>query len=176
MGLMHRPARRSCNSSPATADFPSSQSAASSHSTSRRFASWARMVSPRSAASGTLRMPVMRPPTIFPPMTRRWEDSGSAVGGTGETGGDPPNAGAPASRDGSGRAATVGGVTDARSAAAAVCADMRAGELLDSTFDRRVMEEYHLDARDRRWTRELVYGMLRQRSRLDAYLGERVRG
>ena len=109
-------------------------------------------------------------------MTRRWEDSGSAVGGTGEAGGGPPNAGASSSRDGSGRAATVGGVTDARSAAAAVCADLRAGELLDAAFDRRVMEEYHLDARDRRWTRELVYGMLRQRSRLDAYLGERVRG
>jgi 16S rRNA (cytosine967-C5)-methyltransferase len=67
-------------------------------------------------------------------------------------------------------------VTDARAAAAAICADLRAGELLDTAFDRRAGDELHLDARDRRWTRELVYGMLRQRSRLDAFLGERVRG
>jgi 16S rRNA (cytosine967-C5)-methyltransferase len=33
-----------------------------------------------------------------------------------------------------------------------------------------------LDARDRRWTRELVYGSLRRRSLLDAYLNERVKG
>jgi 16S rRNA (cytosine967-C5)-methyltransferase len=33
-----------------------------------------------------------------------------------------------------------------------------------------------LDARDRRWTQELVYGMLRKRSILDAYLSERVKG
>src|SRR5262249_40605999 len=68
------------------------------------------------------------------------------------------------------------GVTDARAAAAAICADLRAGELLDASFDRRVGDEFHLDARDRRWTRELVYGMLRQRSRIDVYLNERVRG
>ena len=67
-------------------------------------------------------------------------------------------------------------MTDARAAAAAICADLRAGELLDTAFDRRAGDELHLDARDRRWTRELVYGMLRQRSRLDAFLGERVRG
>ncbi len=64
-------------------------------------------------------------------------------------------------------------VTDARLVAAAVCADLRRGELLDTTFDRRTAL---LDARDRRWTRELVYGMLRSRGRLDALLAERVRG
>ncbi len=64
-------------------------------------------------------------------------------------------------------------VTDARLVAAAVCADLRRGELLDATFDRRTAL---LDARDRRWTRELVYGMLRMRGRLDALLAERVRG
>lgn len=64
-------------------------------------------------------------------------------------------------------------VTDARLVAAAVCADLRRGELLDTTFDRRAAL---LDARDRRWTRELVYGMLRMRGRLDALLAERVRG
>lgn len=64
-------------------------------------------------------------------------------------------------------------VTDARLVAAAVCADLRRGELLDTTFDRRTAL---LDARDRRWTRELVYGTLRNRGRLDALLAERVRG
>src|SRR5689334_11918384 len=66
-----------------------------------------------------------------------------------------------------------GGVTDARVAAAEICSDLRSGELLDPSFDRRTAK---LDARDRRWTRELVYGMLRRRPRLDAYLDERVRG
>lgn len=64
-------------------------------------------------------------------------------------------------------------VTDARLVAAGVCADLRRGELLDATFERRTAP---LDARDRRWTRELVYGMLRMRGRLDALLGDRVRG
>jgi 16S rRNA (cytosine967-C5)-methyltransferase len=107
-------------------------------------------------------------------MTRRWDDSRSAIGGTsdggngptpGNSGGDAPSRVAP----------TPGGVTDARMAAAAICADLRAGELLDSAFERRVGDEHHLDARDRRWTRELVYGMLRRRARLDAFLNERVR-
>jgi len=66
-----------------------------------------------------------------------------------------------------------GGVTEARVAAASVCADLRSGELLDPSFDKRVAA---LDARDRRWTRELVYGMLRHRAQLDAYLAERVNG
>jgi 16S rRNA (cytosine967-C5)-methyltransferase len=54
-----------------------------------------------------------------------------------------------------------------------VCTDMRSGDLLDPSFDRRTAR---LDARDRRWVRELVYGMLRRRSRIDAFLDQRVRG
>jgi 16S rRNA (cytosine967-C5)-methyltransferase len=64
-------------------------------------------------------------------------------------------------------------VTDARVAAAEICADIRGGDLLDPAFDRRTAK---LDARDRRWVRELVYGMLRRRARLDAYLDARIRG
>ena len=68
---------------------------------------------------------------------------------------------------------TRGGVTDARAASADICADLRGGDLLDSSFERRTVR---LDPRDRRWTRELVYGMLRRRSWLDAVLAERVSG
>ncbi|HEX2781633.1 MAG TPA: transcription antitermination factor NusB, partial [Gemmatimonadaceae bacterium] len=64
-------------------------------------------------------------------------------------------------------------MTEARVAAANVCTDIRGGELLDPSFDRRVAA---LDARDRRWARELVYGMLRRRARLDALLADRVNG
>ena len=64
-------------------------------------------------------------------------------------------------------------VTEARLAAAQICTDLRGGDLLDPSFDRRTAR---LDARDRRWTRELVYGMLRRRARLDAFLDDRVRG
>ncbi len=64
-------------------------------------------------------------------------------------------------------------VTDARVAAADICADLRTGELLDWTFEKRTAA---LDARDRRWTRELVYGMLRRRSWIDAILADRVTG
>jgi 16S rRNA (cytosine967-C5)-methyltransferase len=67
----------------------------------------------------------------------------------------------------------AGAVTDARVAAAEICADLRTGEMLDPSFDRRTSR---LDARDRRWVRELVYGTLRRRSRIDAYLDARVRG
>jgi 16S rRNA (cytosine967-C5)-methyltransferase len=67
----------------------------------------------------------------------------------------------------------IGGVTDARVAAADICADLRSGDLLDPAFDRRIAR---LDARDRRWARELVYGMLRRRSRIDAFLDARVNG
>jgi 16S rRNA (cytosine967-C5)-methyltransferase len=70
-------------------------------------------------------------------------------------------------------ATTVGGVTAARAVAAEVCVDLRRGEFLDQSFERRIGP---LDARDRRWTRELVYGMLRQRATIDAVLSERVRG
>ncbi|HLA91268.1 MAG TPA: 16S rRNA (cytosine(967)-C(5))-methyltransferase RsmB [Gemmatimonadaceae bacterium] len=64
-------------------------------------------------------------------------------------------------------------VTEARIAAAAMLADLRGGVLLDAAFDRHVAP---LDARDRRWTHELVYGMLRRRSWLDRVLAARVRG
>ena len=69
--------------------------------------------------------------------------------------------------------AVVSGVTPARIAAAQICADVRSGEMLDAAFDRRTTD---LDARDRRWLRELVYGMLRQRGTIDAILAERVNG
>src|SRR5687767_14225078 len=76
--------------------------------------------------------------------------------------------------DGGSRTVTkVGGVTDARIVAADVCADLRRGTLLDASFDRRAAP---LDPRDRRFARALVYGMLRQRSWIDALLTERVRG
>ena len=66
----------------------------------------------------------------------------------------------------------VGGVTTPRIAAAGICADLRAGEMLDFSFEKRAAD---LDARDRRWLRELVYGMLRQRGAIVAILEERVR-
>jgi 16S rRNA (cytosine967-C5)-methyltransferase len=44
--------------------------------------------------------------------------------------------------------------------------------MLDWAFEKRAVD---LDARDRRWLRELVYGMLRQRGAIDAILEERVR-
>ncbi|MEP7381049.1 MAG: 16S rRNA (cytosine(967)-C(5))-methyltransferase RsmB [Gemmatimonadota bacterium] len=68
---------------------------------------------------------------------------------------------------------THGGVTEARVAAADILADLRGGDLLDGAFERRAGT---LDARDRRWTQELVYGTLRRRAILDALLTERVRG
>ena len=67
----------------------------------------------------------------------------------------------------------AGDATEARHVAADVCADLRQGELLDPSFDRR---SARLDPRDRRFTRELVYGMLRRRAWLDALLEARVRG
>jgi len=68
---------------------------------------------------------------------------------------------------------TAGGVTAARAIAAEICGDLRRGEFLDQSFDRRIAP---LDARDRRWTRELVYGMLRHRAWIDTILSDRVRG
>ena len=65
------------------------------------------------------------------------------------------------------------GVTDSRVAAADILADLREGMLLDAAFDRRTAG---LDARDRRWTQELVYGLLRRREVLDTALHPRVRG
>ena len=67
----------------------------------------------------------------------------------------------------------TGSVTESRRAAAEVLADLRAGELLDPSFELRAAP---LDARDRRWAQELVYGMLRRRAMLDALLSDRVRG
>ncbi len=64
-------------------------------------------------------------------------------------------------------------VTDARRAAADICADLRSGTLLDAAFERRAAQ---LDGRDRRWTQELVYGMLRKRGWIDHALSVRVRG
>jgi 16S rRNA (cytosine967-C5)-methyltransferase len=64
-------------------------------------------------------------------------------------------------------------VTDARTAAAETLADLRSGVLLDAAFDRRAAD---LDARDRRWTQELVWGMLRKRGWIDHLLAPRVRG
>lgn len=69
--------------------------------------------------------------------------------------------------------AVVSGVTPARVAAAQICADIRGGDMLDGTFERRATD---LDARDRRWLRELVYGMLRRRGFIDAILAQRVTG
>ena len=68
---------------------------------------------------------------------------------------------------------TASALTESRVAAAEICADLRGGDLLDASFERRTTR---LDPRDRRWTRELVYGMLRRRSWLDALLAERVSG
>src|SRR5688500_8251394 len=78
------------------------------------------------------------------------------------------------SEEGGARTATrVSGVTEARHVAADICADLRRGELLDMSYDRQTRR---LDPRDRRFTRELVYGMLRRRAWLDALLDARVKG
>jgi len=71
---------------------------------------------------------------------------------------------------------TTGSLTESRLAAAHVLADLRNGEKLDLAFERRVVADAALDARDRRWTQELLYGMLRRRAWLDAVLVARVRG
>jgi 16S rRNA (cytosine967-C5)-methyltransferase len=64
-------------------------------------------------------------------------------------------------------------ITPSRVAAANVFSDLRSGEILDSALDRHADD---LDARDKRWVRELLYGTLRQRGWLDALLASRVRG
>ena len=64
-------------------------------------------------------------------------------------------------------------VTDARRAAAHVLADLRGGHLLDVAFEEHARA---LDGRDRRWSQELVYGMLRRRAWIDMLLGQCVRG
>lgn len=72
-----------------------------------------------------------------------------------------------------GGGAVAGGVTASRRVAAEVCADLRAGALLDTALDRRAAA---LDPRDRRWVLELLAGMLRRRAVLDAMLAPCVRG
>jgi 16S rRNA (cytosine967-C5)-methyltransferase len=76
----------------------------------------------------------------------------------------------PQSSGGSTRSSAI---TPTRIIAADVCADVRAGQLLDPSFERHTVS---LDPRDRRWTQELLYGMMRRRAFLDAVLSERVRG
>ena len=70
-------------------------------------------------------------------------------------------------------AARSSAITATRIIAAEVCADVRAGQLLDPSFERHTTQ---LDSRDRRWTQELLYGMMRRRAFLDAVLSDRVRG
>lgn len=65
------------------------------------------------------------------------------------------------------------GVTPSRVAAAMLLTDLRQGHLIDASFDRHAGP---LDARDRRWVQELVWGMLRSRARLDTQLSGLVRG
>jgi 16S rRNA (cytosine967-C5)-methyltransferase len=70
-------------------------------------------------------------------------------------------------------AARSSSITQTRIIAAEVCSDVRAGQLLDPSFERHTTQ---IDARDRRWTQELLYGMMRRRAFLDAVLSDRVRG
>lgn len=64
-------------------------------------------------------------------------------------------------------------VTPSRIAAADIFAGMREGQLLDQAFDAHTTA---LDPRDRRWTRELVSGCLRERGRIDHWIGNRATG
>lgn len=64
-------------------------------------------------------------------------------------------------------------ITGSRIAAAEILALLRGGELLDVAIEKTSAD---LDARDRRWLRELVYGTLRHRAWLDAMISPRVRG
>jgi 16S rRNA (cytosine967-C5)-methyltransferase len=69
--------------------------------------------------------------------------------------------------------AGTGGVTEPRTAAALILEDLRSGLMLEPAFERRIKG---LDARDRRWIQELVWGMLRMRGWMDAVLASRIRG
>jgi 16S rRNA (cytosine967-C5)-methyltransferase len=64
-------------------------------------------------------------------------------------------------------------VTAPRVAAAAVLAALRDGVLLDAAMERHA---HPLEARDRRWIQELVYGLLRRRAEFDEQLAIRVKG
>ena len=91
-----------------------------------------------------------------------------------QSSGSSPRKGSDVDDDGGGvRTASTTAITDTRIAAAQIAGDLRSGELLDASFDRRTAR---FDARDRRWTRELVYGSLRRRSVIDAYLQARIKG
>ena len=77
-------------------------------------------------------------------------------------------------RGGGGRRGRGGGaVTESRVAAADMLADLRSGMLLDAAFDKRTGA---LDARDRRWVQELVWGTLRRRGWIDAVISLRTKG
>jgi 16S rRNA (cytosine967-C5)-methyltransferase len=69
--------------------------------------------------------------------------------------------------------AALATITPSRIAAAETLADVRGGALLDHAFDRRATQ---LDPRDRRWTQELCWGMLRKRGWIDAILATRTTG
>ncbi len=64
-------------------------------------------------------------------------------------------------------------VTPSRVAAASILRAIRDGHLLDQAFDAHTTS---LDPRDRRWVRELCWGMLRRRGIIDAWLSARVTG
>ncbi len=85
----------------------------------------------------------------------------------------PPRGARPKHRPVSPAAGDRGGVTDARTAATWILSDLRQGDLLDGAFERRTAS---LDARDRRWLHELLWGMLRRRNWIDAVLAIRVKG
>jgi 16S rRNA (cytosine967-C5)-methyltransferase len=72
-----------------------------------------------------------------------------------------------------GRTVRRASVTDTRVAALRICEELRSGSLLDTAFERYAAV---LDSRNRRWLQQLVYGMLRTRSRLDAVIEARVTG
>lgn len=107
-------------------------------------------------------------------------DGDRGDGGSAQRGGQPgPGRGRRPGRAG-GRPGRPGGggddahvITEARIVAAQVLEDLRSGDLLDPSFERRAAV---LDPRDRRWTRELLWGLLRRRAWIDAVLTERVRG
>ncbi|MFM8602747.1 MAG: 16S rRNA (cytosine(967)-C(5))-methyltransferase RsmB [Gemmatimonadota bacterium] len=69
--------------------------------------------------------------------------------------------------------AALATITPSRITAAETLADVRGGALLDHAFDTRAAQ---LDPRDRRWTQELLWGMLRKRGWIDAILASRANG
>src|SRR3954471_8352341 len=96
----------------------------------------------------------------------------SGVEENGESGRGRPGGGG-GSGGGGAKTSSAAPITDTRIAGAQIAGDLRSGELLDASFDRRTAR---FDARDRRWTRELVYGSLRRRAEVDAHLQARGKG